>query len=75
MAWQSHTGRRGAGGLPLASLRSGQISVYISQVVAAVRWRAKYSAVSSDLVLTLTDSTLAGIRREGRERGRGQVAA
>ena len=52
---------------------AGKSPSTISQVVAAVRWRAKYSAVSSDLVLTLTDSTLAGIRREGRERGRGQV--
>ena len=45
----------------------------IAQVIAAVRWRAKYSPVGQDLILTLSESTLAGIRREGRERGRGQV--
>ena len=45
----------------------------IAQVVAAVRWRAKYSPVGQDLILTLTESTLGGIRRKGRERGRGQV--
>ena len=51
---------------------AGKSPSTISQVVAAVRWRAKYSD-ASDLKLTLTDSTLAGVRREGRERGRGQV--
>ena len=45
----------------------------IAQVVAAVRWRAKYSQIGQDLKLTLAESTLAGIRRKGRERGRGQV--
>ena len=44
----------------------------ISQVVAAVRWRAKYLEQET-LQLTLTESTLAGIRREGKNRGRGQV--
>ena len=46
----------------------------IAQVVAAVRWRAKYSPVGQDLILTLAESTLAGIRRQGRDRGRGQVS-
>ena len=51
---------------------AGKSPSTISQVVAAVRWRVKYSE-APDLKLTLTDSTLAGVRREGRERGRGQV--
>ena len=46
----------------------------IAQVVAAVRWRAKYSPPRQDLILTLSESTLAGIRRQGRDRGRGQVS-
>ncbi|MXV76720.1 tyrosine-type recombinase/integrase [Candidatus Poribacteria bacterium] len=44
----------------------------IAKVVSAVRWRAKYSG-NSDLELTLTNGVLAGIRREGKDRGRGQV--
>ena len=45
----------------------------VAQVVAAVRWRAKYSASQPSLTLTITESVLRGIRRKGRERGRGQV--
>lgn len=52
---------------------TGKSPSTISQVVAAVRWRAKYSNIGTELTLTLTDSTLAGIRREGKDRGRGQV--
>ena len=51
----------------------GKSPATISQVVAAVKWRAKYSPGGHPLVLTLTENTLAGIRREGRDRGRGQV--
>ena len=43
----------------------------IAQVVAAVKWRVRYSDSSMDF--KLTDATLAGIRREGSGRGRGQV--
>ena len=43
----------------------------IAQVVAAVKWRVRYSDSSMDF--NLTDVTLAGIRREGSGRGRGQV--
>ena len=43
----------------------------IAQVVAAVKWRVRYSDSSMDF--NLTDATLAGIRREGSGRGRGQV--
>lgn len=44
----------------------------IGQVVSAVSWRAKHADVPS-VVGAITQTTLAGIRREGRERGRGQV--
>lgn len=43
----------------------------ISQVVAAVKWTLKHSETDTDL--PLTTATLAGIRREGKARGRGQV--
>lgn len=43
----------------------------IAQGVAAVKWRVRYSDISMDF--KLTDATLAGIRREGSDRGRGQV--
>ena len=52
---------------------SGKPPSTISQVVAAVRWRARYSEIGQVVELTLTDSTLSGIRRAGCERGRGQV--
>ena len=44
----------------------------ISQVVAAVRWQLKHQ-VGENLPMPLTNATLAGIRRDGKERGRGQV--
>ena len=43
----------------------------ISQAVAAVRWISKKQGV--EVVGELTSATLAGIRREGKDRGRGQV--
>ena len=44
----------------------------IGQAVSAVKWQLKYqSAEQMNLPITLT--TLAGIRRDGKERGRGQV--
>ena len=43
----------------------------ISQVVAAVKWYSKNKEI--DVVGSITQSTLTGIRREGRGRGRGQV--
>ena len=43
----------------------------ITIVVAAVKWRLKKSDVPSHL--PMTDTVLAGIRREGKDRGRGQV--
>ncbi|MXZ44695.1 MAG: tyrosine-type recombinase/integrase [Gammaproteobacteria bacterium] len=44
----------------------------IGGVVAAVQWRAKQLGVPS-VVGEITTHTLAGIRREGKGRGRGQV--
>lgn len=50
---------------------SGKSPSTISQIVAAVKWRLKKN--SETLHLPITDTTLAGIRREGKDRGRGQV--
>ena len=43
----------------------------IAQVVAAVKWQAKNVGIA--VVGPITDRTLAGIRRDGKTRGRGQV--
>ena len=51
----------------------GKAPATISQVVAAVRWQAKHQSIDGNLSLPITTRTLAGIRREGRDRGRGQV--
>ena len=51
---------------------SGKSPATISQVVAAVKWHAK-NLNRSDVVGAVTRRTLAGIRREGKGRGRGQV--
>ena len=50
----------------------GKAPATISQVVAAVKWYAKRHG---DRTITglMTERTLAGIRREGKDRGRGQV--
>ena len=50
---------------------SGQSPATIAQAVAAVKWQAK----NADMIIVgpITDRTLTGIRRDGRERGRGQV--
>ena len=50
---------------------SGKSPATIAQTVAAVKWQAKN--VDMNVVGPITDRTLAGIRRDGRERGRGQV--
>ena len=44
----------------------------ISQVVAAVKWQMKHQ-MGEIFPLPITNATLAGIRRDGKERGRGQV--
>ena len=44
----------------------------ISIVVSAVRWFLKHRNGGTPVELPITSATLSGIRREGRERGRGQ---
>ena len=50
---------------------SGKSPATISQMVAAAKWLAKNRGI--EVVGEITNKTLAGIRREGKERGRGQV--
>ena len=52
--------------------QSGKSPSTISQVVAAVKWHAKNVGLP-EVVRAITERTLTGIRREGKERGRGQV--
>ena len=49
----------------------GKSPATISQAVAAVKWRVGKS--HAEVVGEVTQRTLAGIRREGKARGRGQV--
>ena len=49
----------------------GKSPATISQAVAAVRWQAKNAGI--EIVGEVTTRTLAGIRRKGKDRGRGQV--
>jgi len=49
----------------------GQTPSTISIVVAAARWQLRNENKEYDL--PVTNRTLAGIRRDGRDRGRGQV--
>ena len=51
--------------------QQGKSPATIAQVVAAVKWTASKSRI--DVVGEITQRTLAGIRREGKARGRGQV--
>ena len=51
--------------------QQGKSPATISQVVAAVKWQAKNNAI--EIVGPVTTRTLSGIRRSGRDRGRGQV--
>lgn len=51
--------------------REGKSPSTISQVVAAVKWTLKHGQTSAEL--PVTNATLAGIRRDGKTRGRGQV--
>ena len=52
--------------------RQGKSPATISQTVAAIKWSAK-NRNQKEVVGAITERTLAGIRREGKERGRGQV--
>ena len=51
--------------------QQGKSPSTIAQVVAAVKWRVGKS--HAEVVGEITQRTLAGIRREGKDRGRGQV--
>ena len=51
---------------------NGKSPATIAQAVAAVKWQFKHQLQES-INLPITQTTLAGIRREGRDRGRGQV--
>ena len=50
----------------------GKSPATIGQLVAAVKWQLKHQAQETTN-FPITQTTLAGIRREGRDRGRGQV--
>ena len=52
--------------------RSDKSPATIAQAVAAVKWQFKHQSQES-INLPITQATLAGIRREGKDRGRGQV--
>ena len=49
----------------------GKAPSTIAQAVAAVRWQAKNAGI--EIVGEVTTRTLAGVRREGKDRGRGQA--
>ena len=49
---------------------SGKSPATISQAAAAAKWRAKNA--NQHVVGAVTTGTLTGIRRDGRDRGRGQ---
>ena len=51
---------------------TGKSPATIGQVVAAVKWQLKHQSQET-LNFPITQATLAGIRRAGRDRGRGQV--
>ena len=51
----------------------GKSPATIAQVVAAAKWLAKNHGI--EIVGEVTSKTLAGIRREGKDRGKGQVDA
>ncbi|MDE2807172.1 MAG: tyrosine-type recombinase/integrase [Gemmatimonadota bacterium] len=79
-AWDTWLAGREAGDEMLANYLSerhaaGVSPATIAQVVQAIRFREKLHGVAVSVVGPIADRTLAGIRREGRGRGRGQVAA
>ena len=51
---------------------TGKSPATIGQVIAAVKWQLKHQSQET-INFPITQATLAGIRREGRDRGRGQV--
>ena len=54
--------------------QDGKSPATISKIVAAVKWTVKNHSVGlGDFSFEITEKTLTGIRREGKNRGRGQV--
>lgn len=52
--------------------KAGQTPATIGQAVAAVKWQLKHQ-LQETFNFPIAQATLAGIRREGKDRGRGQV--
>ena len=52
--------------------KTGKTPATIGQAVVAVKWQLKYQSQETTN-FPITHATLAGIRREGTDRGRGQV--
>ena len=56
--------------------QDGKSPATINRIVAAVKWTAKNNgAGAKNFTFEITERTLAGIRRKGKGRGRGQVDA
>ena len=54
--------------------QDGKSPATISKIVAAVKWTAKHRGTGAkNFIFEITEKTLAGIRRKGKDRGRGQV--
>ena len=54
--------------------QEGKSPATIGKIVAAVKWTAKHGGVVTEsFIFEITEKTLAGIRRNGKNRGRGQV--
>ena len=54
--------------------QDGKSPATISKIVAAAKWTVnQHGAEAKNLLFTITEKTLAGIRRKGKDRGRGQV--
>ena len=51
---------------------NGKSPATIAQAVAAVKWQLKHQSQDT-LNFPITQATLSGIRRDGKDRGRGQV--
>ena len=59
-----------------ALYQEGKSPATISKVVAAVKWTVNHHRTEArNFIFEITERTLAGIRRKGRDRGRGQVDA
>lgn len=56
--------------------QDGKSPATICKIVAAVKWTSNHhGAGAKNYIFEITERTLAGIRRKGRDRGRGQVDA